>query len=81
MDRSDPDDALGGLAGFHNFAVVVVSAMAADVVRALELAAIAAFSMGFGPQSQMAAAHAGTRRGGFTFRNSHDGSLANNLIG
>jgi hypothetical protein len=48
-----------------------MAAMAADMMRALQLAAIAALGMGFGAQGQMATAHAGTRRGGFTFRNGH----------
>ncbi len=39
---------------------------------ALQLAAIAAFGVGFGAQSQVAAAHAGTRGGGFTFGNGHE---------
>ena len=48
-----------------------MAAMGADVMGALQLPAIAAFGMGFGPQSVVAAAHAGTGRGGFTFRNGH----------
>ncbi len=67
----DPDDALGGLARGHNFAVVIMAAMAANMVRTLQLPAIAALGMGFRTQSQMAAAHASARRRGFTFRNGH----------
>ncbi len=67
----DPDDALGGLARGHNFAVVIMAAMAADMVRTLQLAAIATFGMGFRTQSQMATAHASARRRGFTFWNGH----------
>jgi hypothetical protein len=45
--------------------------MAANMVRTFQLPAIAAFGMGFGAQGQVAAAHAGTRRGGFTLWNGH----------
>jgi hypothetical protein len=48
-----------------------MAAMAADMVRPLQLTAVAAFGMGFRPQRLMAAAHAGARRGGFTFWNGH----------
>ncbi len=57
----DADDALGRLAGFHDLSIVVMPAMGTDMVRALQLTAIAAFGMGFGAQGQMAAAHAGAR--------------------
>jgi hypothetical protein len=70
--KSDANDALGGFAGFHNFTIIVMAAMGADVMGALQLAAIAAFGVGFGAQSQVAAAHAGTRGGGFTFGNGHE---------
>ncbi len=70
--ESDANDALGGFAGFHNFTIIVMATMRTDMVRALQLAAIAAFGVGFGAQGQVAAAHAGTRWGGFTFRNGHD---------
>jgi hypothetical protein len=66
------NDALGGLAGGNDFTVVVMAAMGANVMRALQLTAIAAFRMGFGAQSLVAAAHAGARWGGFTFWNGHD---------
>ncbi len=69
---SDADDALGGLAGSHDFAVIVMAAMRAHVMRALQLTAIAALGMALGAQSQMAAPHASTRRGGFTLGNSHN---------
>jgi hypothetical protein len=49
-----------------------MAAMGADMVGALEFATIAALGMGFGAQGQMAAAHAGARGGGFSFRNGHD---------
>ncbi len=68
---SDADDAFGRFAGRHDFAVVVMAAMRADMVRALQLPAIAAFRMALGPQGVMAAPHAGTRRRGFTLGNSH----------
>jgi hypothetical protein len=74
----DPDDALGFLAGANNFTVVVMAAMGADMVRALQLTAIGAFSMGLGAQSLMAAAHASARRGGFSFRNGHNGYASKN---
>jgi len=48
-----------------------MAAMAADVVRTLQLAAIAAFGMSFRRQRLMAAAHTGARRGGLSLRNSH----------
>jgi len=60
MAALDADNTLGSLAGGNDFTVVIMAAMAADMVRALQLAAIAAFSVGFGAQGQMAAAHAGT---------------------
>ncbi len=67
----DADHTLGGFAGGDNFTVIVMAAMAADVMRALQLAAIAAFGVGFRTQRLVAAAHAGARRGGFTFWNGH----------
>jgi hypothetical protein len=66
------NDTLGGFARGDNFAIVVMAAMGADMVRALQLTAIAAFRMGFGAQCLMAAAHASARWGGFTFWNGHD---------
>ena len=53
------NDTLGCFAGGDDFAIVVMAAMGADMVRALQLAAIAAFGMRFGGQSLMAATHPG----------------------
>ena len=72
VDALDADDALGILAGADNFTVIVMAAMGADMVRALQLAAIRAFSMRFGAQSLVAAAHPGAGRRGFAFRNGHE---------
>ncbi|GEN59370.1 hypothetical protein ANI02nite_12540 [Acetobacter nitrogenifigens DSM 23921 = NBRC 105050] len=48
------------LAGGDDFTAVVVSAVAADVVRTLQLAAVSAFSAGFDAKSLVAATHAAT---------------------
>jgi hypothetical protein len=50
------------------------------MVRALQLTAIAAFGVGFGAQSQMAAAHAGTRWGSLSLRNGHSEGCLENMI-
>jgi hypothetical protein len=46
------------LARSNHFTSVVMTAMAADMMRALQLAAVAAFSMCFRAKSLMAATHA-----------------------
>jgi hypothetical protein len=53
-----------------------MAAMAADMMGALEFAAIGALVMGLGGKRLVAAAHAAARRGGFAFRNSHDSALS-----
>ncbi len=69
--RLDSNHTLGGLARGDDFTIIVMAAMAAHMVRALQLTAIGAFRMRFGAQRLVAAAHAGARRGSFTFRNGH----------
>jgi hypothetical protein len=54
---SGADGVLERLASRNHLAPVVVAAMAADVVRTLQLAAVAAFGMGFVRQRLMAAPH------------------------
>jgi hypothetical protein len=58
--RSDANHTFGRLAGGHDLAVIIVAAMRADMMRAFQLAAIAAFSVRLGAERLMAAAHAGT---------------------
>ncbi len=72
LQRLDANDALGFLASADNLTVVIMAAMAANVVRTLQLAAIGALGMRLGAQSVVAAAHASARRGGFTFRYGHE---------
>ncbi len=54
---SGADGVLQRLARCNDLTAVVVAAMAADVVRALQLAAVAAFGIGFMRQRLMAAPH------------------------
>jgi hypothetical protein len=54
---SGPDSASERLAGCHDFAPVVMAAMAADVMRPLQLATIGALGMGFLGHRMVAAAH------------------------
>jgi hypothetical protein len=68
---SDPDRALDVLAGGHDFATVVMTAMATDMVRALQLAAIAALGVRLDRQGLMAPAHALAGRAGFTLGYGH----------
>ena len=68
---SGSDRVLKRLAGRDHFTTVVMAAMAAYVVRAFQLAAVAALRMGFVRQSLMAAPHAPAGRRRLTFRNSH----------
>jgi hypothetical protein len=69
--RSDPDRALDVLAGGNDFPTVVMAAMAADVMRALQFAAIAALGVRLDHQGLMAPAHAFAGRAGFTLRYGH----------
>jgi hypothetical protein len=57
-----------------NLAPVVVAASVAQVVRALQFAAIAALMESFDLQRVMAAAHATAGRRGFSFGDSHFGT-------
>jgi hypothetical protein len=68
---SGPNSAPQRLPGCDHFTPIVVTTMAAYVVGPLQLTAIGALRMRFTRQSLMAAAHAGARRGGLSFRNSH----------
>lgn len=56
--KSDPNRTLEVLAGGNDFATVIMAAMTADMMRALQLATIAAFGMGLRAQGEMASAHA-----------------------
>jgi hypothetical protein len=55
---------------------VVVAASVAEVVRALQFAAVRAFVECFDLQSIVAAAHAPAGRGRFSFRDSHFGTCS-----
>jgi len=68
---SDAARSLQGLAGRDNLTAIVVAAGRADVVRALQLAAIRALMVRLRGQGQMAAAHATAGRRNFSLRNGH----------
>src|SRR6478752_9951877 len=68
---SDPYSAPQRLARCDDLAPVVVAAMAAHVMRPLQLAAIRALGVGLRRQRMVAAAHAPAGRGGFSLRNGH----------
>jgi hypothetical protein len=68
---SGANGVLKRLAGRDHFAAIVVAAMAADVMRAFQLTAVAAFRMSLVRQRLMAATHPPARRRRLTFRNSH----------
>jgi hypothetical protein len=68
---SGSDRVLKRLAGRDHFPAVVVAAMAANVMWALQFAAVIALRVGFRGQSLMAAPHAPAGRRRLTFRNSH----------
>jgi hypothetical protein len=55
----------------NHFAAVIVAAVAADVMGALQFAAVAALGVGLVRQSLMAAPHSPARGRRLTFRNSH----------
>src|SRR5262249_14439434 len=63
---SGADGGLQGLASPDDLAAVIVAAMAAHVVRALQLAAVAAFGMGFAAERLVAAPHAAPRGRGLS---------------
>ena len=60
---------------FHDFAVGIMAARTADMMRKLGLAAIGAIAMGGSRQGMMRAAHVAARRRGFSFRDRHGGRL------
>src|SRR6185312_9434594 len=66
--------ALGLGLGFDHFAVPVVTAGAANVVRTLLLAAIGAFRIGGGGQTVVGPAHVPLGRRGFSFGDRHGGN-------
>ena len=68
---SGADGVLERLASRNHLTAVIMAAMAANMVGTLQLAAVAAFSMGFVRQRLMAASHASARGRRLTFRNSH----------
>src|SRR6185369_13250425 len=59
--------------GLHDFAVGIMAAGTADMMRALGLAAIGAVAMGGSRQGMVRAAHVAARRRGFSFRDRHGG--------
>src|SRR6185295_16939254 len=66
----------GGLAlCLHDFAIGIVTAGTANMVRALGLTAIGAVAMGGSRKRVMRAAHVAARRRGFSFRDRHGGKL------
>ena len=64
-------DGAAGLLGGHDFATVVMPAMRADMVRALQLAAIRAFLMRRGAQRFVASTHPAAGGRNFLFRDGH----------
>ena len=69
---SNANGVLQRLASRDHFPAIVMAAVAADMMRALQLAAIAALGMRFDGKSLMAATHAPARGRRLSFRNSHD---------
>src|SRR5471030_2700517 len=59
----------------HDFALGIMAAGTADMMRQLGLAAVGAITMGDGRQSMVRAAHVAARRRGFSFRDRHGGKL------
>ena len=68
---SGADRRLQRLAGGCDFAAVIMPAVAADVMRALEFTAVGTFRMCGHAQRSVAATHATTGRGGFSLGYSH----------
>src|SRR5690606_37083179 len=60
----------------NHFAAIVMTAGAADMMRTLQLATIAAFGMGARLQRMMRPTHVALRTGLLFLRNSHDTSLS-----
>jgi hypothetical protein len=69
--KSGPNRAFESLARAYNLTAVIMAAVAADVVRALEFAAIAALGMRFGRDRMVAATHALAGRRGLSLGNGH----------
>src|SRR3954465_15906117 len=57
--------------GFNHLTAVILAARTTNMVRALQFAAIRAFSVGSGDQGMVRTPHVAPRLGGFLFRNSH----------
>jgi hypothetical protein len=57
--------------GFNHLTAVILAARTTNMVRALQFAAIRAFSVGSGDQGMGRTPHSAPRLGGFLFRNSH----------
>jgi hypothetical protein len=73
---SEPDGRLQAIRR-HHFTAIIIAAMGADMVRALQFAAIRAFMMRGTAKRLMAAAHAAAGRRGLLLRNGHGaGSLS-----
>ena len=73
-DRLMGSEGSDGLRRSH-FTPVIMPAGIADMMRALELAAIRAFGIGRGRQRMMGAAHIAARAGGSFLRNGHRNKL------
>src|ERR1043165_6215046 len=65
----------GSALRLYDFAIGIMAAGTADMVRALGLAAIRAVAMGGRRKRVMRAAHVAARRRGFSFRDRHGGKL------
>jgi hypothetical protein len=73
---SEPDGRLQAIRR-HHFTAIIIAAMGADMMRALQFAAIGAFMMRGAAERFMAAAHAAAGRRSLSFRNGHGaGSLS-----
>jgi hypothetical protein len=74
--QSEPNGRLQAI-GRHHFTAIIIAAMRADMVWALQFAAIGAFMMRGTAKRLMAAAHAAAGRRGLLLRNGHGaGSLS-----
>jgi hypothetical protein len=71
LPASGAHGAFQGLSRRHYFAAVIVAAMATDVMRTLQLAAIGAFRMRLGAQGMVTAPHSLSRRRGLSLGNGH----------
>ncbi|AFW01961.1 hypothetical protein NBRC3257_0154 [Gluconobacter thailandicus NBRC 3257] len=69
--RSGADGRLQALACCNNFTSIVMAAVAANVMRALQLTAVRAFSMCLCLQGMVAATHTSTGRRGLSFGDGH----------